>query len=157
MGGFGVQRRDIIEGFAAQVEKLASIFDRDLVQGLVGCIDDAGVLNIGCVLDRVAAFEVEMAKAALAGVEGKPGAEQQVDVPAPVAGKVLRVMRESAGAVQAGAPLLEVGDATALEIVVDVLTRDEALEVMISARDEGEEITDEEMAALLDAQAPTED
>lgn len=35
---------------------------------------------------------------------------------------------------------------------LEVLTRDEALEVMVSARDEGEAITDEEMAALLDAQ-----
>jgi HlyD family secretion protein len=37
---------------------------------------------------------------------------------------VLRVMQESEGVVQPGAPLLELGDPTALEIVVDVLTKD---------------------------------
>jgi len=40
---------------------------------------------------------------------------------------------------------------------LEVLTRDEALEVMVSARDEGELITDEEMAALLDAQEEPQD
>jgi HlyD family secretion protein len=72
---------------------------------------------------RVAAFEVEMAKAALAGSQdGEAG--QQIEVEAPVNGKVLRVMRQSAGAVQAGTALLELGEPHALEVVVDVLTRD---------------------------------
>jgi HlyD family secretion protein len=72
---------------------------------------------------RVAAFEVEMAKAALEGVTSK-GDGQRVDVRAPIGGKVLRVMRQDAGAVAAGTALLEVGDPKALEVVVDVLTRD---------------------------------
>lgn len=73
--------------------------------------------------NRVAAFEVEMAKAALAGSQNGDGG-QQVKVVAPVKGRVLRVMRQSAGAVQAGTPLLELGESQALEVVVDVLTRD---------------------------------
>jgi HlyD family secretion protein len=47
-----------------------------------------------------------------------------VTVVAPVAGRVLRVVRDSAGPVVAGAPLVELGDPRALEIVVDVLSSD---------------------------------
>jgi HlyD family secretion protein len=43
---------------------------------------------------------------------------------APTQGRVLRVVRESAGPITAGAPLLELGDPASLEIVVDVLSRD---------------------------------
>jgi HlyD family secretion protein len=39
-----------------------------------------------------------------------------------VDGVVLRVFTESAGVVQAGQPLLEIGDPASLEVVVDVLT-----------------------------------
>ncbi|WP_192035172.1 HlyD family efflux transporter periplasmic adaptor subunit [Halomonas sp. YLGW01] len=45
-------------------------------------------------------------------------------VTAPVSGVVLRVLRESAGVIPAGTPLLEVGDPTALEIIVDLLSED---------------------------------
>jgi HlyD family secretion protein len=41
-----------------------------------------------------------------------------------VRGQVLKVFQESAGVVQAGTPLLEVGDPRALEVVVDVLSTD---------------------------------
>lgn len=47
-----------------------------------------------------------------------------VAVRAPVAGVVLRVVTESAGPVLLGAPLIEIGDPSNLEIVVDVLTTD---------------------------------
>jgi HlyD family secretion protein len=71
---------------------------------------------------KVATEQVRAARAAL-GRE-RPTAAQWVDVLAPVSGRVLRVQQKSAGVVQAGAPLLEVGDPTALEIVVDLLTTD---------------------------------
>ncbi|RTR03870.1 efflux RND transporter periplasmic adaptor subunit [Halomonas nitroreducens] len=45
-------------------------------------------------------------------------------VTAPVDGVVLRVLRESAGVVDAGTPLLEVGDPRDLEIIVDLLSED---------------------------------
>lgn len=50
--------------------------------------------------------------------------DRHVDVLAPSTGQILRVEQKSAGVVQAGTPLLEVGDPNALEIVVDVLTTD---------------------------------
>ncbi|MCR9143215.1 MAG: HlyD family efflux transporter periplasmic adaptor subunit [bacterium] len=45
-------------------------------------------------------------------------------VRAPTGGSVLRVHREDAGPIEMGAPLLEIGDPTSLEIVVDLLTAD---------------------------------
>lgn len=47
-----------------------------------------------------------------------------VDIVAPVSGRVLRVLTESAQVVQAGTPLMEIGDPGNLEIVVDLLSRD---------------------------------
>ena len=72
---------------------------------------------------RVADHEVQMARAALGRMRNNSGGDQ-MDVPAPVAGKVLRVMREDEGVVAAGTALLELGDPAALEVVVDVLTAD---------------------------------
>jgi HlyD family secretion protein len=43
---------------------------------------------------------------------------------APVSGKILKVLQQSEGAVTAGTPLLELGDATQLEVIVDLLTED---------------------------------
>jgi HlyD family secretion protein len=42
----------------------------------------------------------------------------------PTAGSILRVHREDAGPIEMGAPLLEIGDPSSLEVVVDLLTAD---------------------------------
>ncbi|NQV61668.1 MAG: HlyD family efflux transporter periplasmic adaptor subunit [Alphaproteobacteria bacterium] len=55
-----------------------------------------------------------------------------VEVRAPVSGTILRVFRESEAVVQAGAPLVEIGDPTDLEIVVELLSTD-AVSVSIEA------------------------
>jgi HlyD family secretion protein len=73
--------------------------------------------------EKVAANELEAARAALASMSGK-GAGAKLTLSAPVRGQVLRVLTESAGVVQAGTPLLELGDPRALEVVVDVLSSD---------------------------------
>jgi len=68
-----------------------------------------------------AAAEVRAARAALgAGAAQGPG----VEVHAPTGGAVLRVLRESAGPVAAGTPLVELGDPSSLEIVLDLPTAD---------------------------------
>jgi HlyD family secretion protein len=74
---------------------------------------------------RVAEHEAQVAEAALGrlGAKGVHG-DEQLEVQAPVAGEVLKVFRESEGVVRSGATLLEIGDPSALEIVVDVLTGD---------------------------------
>ena len=68
--------------------------------------------------------EVDAARAALGGpsTSGALAAE----VIAPVSGRVLRVVRDSAGPVAAGQPLLELGDPRRLEVVIDVLSSDAA-------------------------------
>lgn len=75
---------------------------------------------------RVSEHELQMAESALGRVHGgdqqDPG--EQLEVTSPIAGRVLTVLQESEGVIPAGAPLLELGDPTALEIVIDVLTRD---------------------------------
>jgi HlyD family secretion protein len=74
---------------------------------------------------RVAEHEARVAEAALGrlGAKGVHG-DEQLEVQAPVAGEVLKVFRESEGVVRSGETLLEIGDPSALEIVVDVLTGD---------------------------------
>lgn len=47
-----------------------------------------------------------------------------VEVRSPVAGRVLRVVQESAAVLPAGAPLVEVGDPADLEVIVDLLSAD---------------------------------
>lgn len=58
--------------------------------------------------------------------ESQPGAKgcDCLAIRAPVSGLVLRVQHESEGVVEAGAPLLEIGDPENLEIVVDFLSSD---------------------------------
>ena len=77
---------------------------------------------------RAAEADVAAARAVLIGASsgGPPGAA--VIVRAPTAGRVLRVVQQSARVVQAGMPLLEIGDATGLEAVIDVLS-EEAVQI----------------------------
>ncbi len=54
------------------------------------------------------------------------GGKDDVIVKSPVAGKVLKVMLQSEGVVQAGTGLVEIGDPAGLEVVVDILTEEAA-------------------------------
>jgi len=56
---------------------------------------------------------------------GGPGSA--IEVKSPARGQVLRVLRESAGPVAAGAALVEVGNLEEIEIVADLLSSDAAL------------------------------
>ena len=75
---------------------------------------------------EVAQHEVEAAKTALRHSAAQPSgaARETVVVRATVDGQVLARPRQSEGVVEAGTPLLEVGDPRALEIAVDVLSAD---------------------------------
>lgn len=66
---------------------------------------------------------LESAEAALIEDGGRGGA-CCVEVRAPVSGRVLKVLAESERVVQAGTPLIELGNPADLEIVVDLLSRD---------------------------------
>ena len=73
---------------------------------------------------QAARAELARARAALAPANVKAG--QVTAVRAPAAGRILRVLRESAGPVVAGTPLLEIGDTNALEVRADLLSSDAA-------------------------------
>jgi len=70
-----------------------------------------------------AARNVEQAQASLIGADDAAGSEPTL-VRAPAGGRILRLYEECERAVAAGAPLLEIGDPSELEVVVDVLTED---------------------------------
>jgi HlyD family secretion protein len=74
--------------------------------------------------EQMASNEAQMAKAALRRFDPSQAPSDAFDVPSPAKGRVLRVVTESAGPVQPGTPLIELGDPTALEIVADVLSAD---------------------------------
>jgi HlyD family secretion protein len=82
---------------------------------------------------QMVAHEAAMASAALRRFDPASAAADVFEVGSPAQGRVLRVLHESAGPVQPGTPLLEVGDPDALEIVSDVLTAD-AVQVKPGAR-----------------------
>ena len=75
---------------------------------------------------EVAGYDLEAARTTLeysaASASGVPA--ERVAVRAPIDGRILKVQHECEGAVRTGQPLLEVGDPSALEIEVDVLSAD---------------------------------
>ncbi len=84
--------------------------------------------------EEIARFELEQAQAALLRTRPRddPKGDGQPDgnggwtftIYSPIKGQVLRVLQESSAVVNAGTPLLELGNARDLEAEVDVLSRD---------------------------------
>lgn len=74
--------------------------------------------------ERMAANEVDTVRAVLRRFDPASASNDSFDVCSPITGRVLRVLKESAGPVQAGTPLVELGDPGALELVSDVLSAD---------------------------------
>ncbi len=79
---------------------------------------------------RTARAELDRARAALrySAAEGTFDHARIVEVRTPVSGRVLRKQRESEGAVNAGDPLIDIGDPAELEVKVEVLS-DEAVNI----------------------------
>lgn len=74
---------------------------------------------------RAAEADVRQARAALIGRTGATAGV--VAVHAPSSGRVLRLTERSERIVEAGSPLMEIGDPASLEVVVDVLSSDGAM------------------------------
>lgn len=72
--------------------------------------------------EHIARHELAQARAALGALRSGSGAGFVLR--APVAGRVLKLHQSSEGPVATGAPLLEIGDVTKLEIVAELLTSD---------------------------------
>ena len=76
--------------------------------------------------EDIARFELEQARTALVPSRqaGDNAEDWRFQIESPISGKVLRVFQESSAVITPGAPLLEVGDPTALELEIDVLSSD---------------------------------
>lgn len=86
---------------------------------------------------RSADFGVQISdqELVMARMATRPGQAdgRSTTVPSPVDGQVLRVLNEGGGLVQAGTPIMEIGNPAALEVVIDVLTGD-ATRVKVGCR-----------------------
>lgn len=75
----------------------------------------------------MAEFELKQAEAGLIRATPNAGVSAEdwnFNIISPITGKVLRVLQESAATLTPGAPLIEVGDPTDLEMEIDVLSQD---------------------------------
>jgi HlyD family secretion protein len=71
--------------------------------------------------------ELQQARLAIRAFGAGGGSGQRSwAIKSPIAGKVLKISQQSEGLVQAGTPLLELGEPGDLEVVVDLLTEDAA-------------------------------
>ena len=75
---------------------------------------------------EVAHYELEAARTVVeySGVAASNVPAEKVEIRSPINGRILKVKRECEGPVQTGEPLLEIGDPTALEVEVDLLSAD---------------------------------
>jgi HlyD family secretion protein len=74
---------------------------------------------------QVARYELKAAQTVLEYSSSKTGAPaERVPVRSPITGKILKISHQCEGPVRTGDPLLEVGDTSALEVEVDVLSAD---------------------------------
>jgi len=74
---------------------------------------------------QVAASELKIARAGLISIETEPGKPRPlIELRSPVSGNVLRVLEKSERVVQAGTPILTLGEPGKIEIVADVLSTD---------------------------------
>lgn len=77
--------------------------------------------------EEIAEFELELSRSALLHTMPQVGGDElseHFEIRSPISGCVLRVLRESMMVVEPGAPLMELGDPTDLEVVIDVLSTD---------------------------------
>lgn len=76
---------------------------------------------------EIAEFERDLAEAALVrstGQNGDGSSAEHLTIKSPISGEVLRVFEENSRVVAPGTPLLEIGDASDLELEIDVLSVD---------------------------------
>jgi HlyD family secretion protein len=73
---------------------------------------------------HAAEHDLEQARAALAAVRPGAASARGFEVKSPISGRVLKVLQSSEVAVNQGAPLLELGDLSRLEVLVETLTTD---------------------------------
>jgi len=122
---------------AADLKRLRPLLEKGLVSRDV--YDKAVAQALTTAADKrsaqfsveVARYELEAARTALAhftdstdDAAADTEAAERVPIRSPIDGRVLKVIHEWEGPVRIGDPLLEVGDPSALEVSVDVLSAD---------------------------------
>lgn len=75
---------------------------------------------------ELAAASAEIAAARAVLGQGSKDSRKPIPVMAPASGRILRILRDSAGPIAGGMGLVEIGDPRAMEVVVDVLSADAA-------------------------------
>ncbi|MBI4327383.1 MAG: efflux RND transporter periplasmic adaptor subunit [Chloroflexi bacterium] len=103
-------------------EKTVSIQERETVQWR----EASAAKELAAAESALRQAEAELAEFASSHDGALSPVRSPTEVKAPAGGRVLRVFEESSRVVTAGAPLLELGDPSDLEIVVEVLSRDGA-------------------------------
>lgn len=116
------------EEAARQASRLNALYDKQLAP--LSAVDLAQT-NLETALARVMAARAAVARAQA----DRDGAKLRLDPPeakglrrlrAPAGGKILRVHIQSETAISAGAPILEIGDPSELEVVAEFLSADAA-------------------------------
>lgn len=118
---------------AEELAARAAISTRSLEKARLDVVTAEAALASAHATVEVRRRELESARAQLI----QPGEEVisqvgYIQVRAPASGRVLKILVESEQVVPAGAPLLEIGNPSDLEIVVDLLSRD-AVRVSVGA------------------------
>lgn len=103
---------------------------------------ESGKMQIDSAVAELAAAEAQLrplnaeitaAKAQTRESAPRPRSTVSIPVAVPAGGRVIRVIQESEGVVQPGTPLIEIGDANAIEVEVEVLSQD-AVQMMPGTR-----------------------
>ncbi len=124
-GDLPAQRLDKTRTEIARAESAVQVAKRTVESYRMQIDSAAAELEAAQAQLRPLNAEIGAAKAQLRGTTARPGAESEsIPVTIPAGGRVIRVIQESEGVVQPGAPLIEIGDANAIEVEVEVLSQD---------------------------------
>jgi HlyD family secretion protein len=108
---------------AERLSRQGTISDRALDKARLDVATAAAALDSARASLAVREKELQRAEAALIENEASEG-PCCTEIKAPVTGRILRVLTESEQVVQAGTPLVEIGDPADIEIMAEVLSRD---------------------------------
>lgn len=107
-----------------ELGKLQSVAENERDQARANADAKAALQRSAQFAVEVSRHELEVARTALKYAGSSELPAERLAVTTPVAGRVLKLYQESEGVVNAGQPLLEVGNPAQLEVVVEVLSAD---------------------------------
>ncbi len=122
------EQQSLAEKTLDRLQRLGStVAQQDLESAETDYRSYVATVSAACLATQIADFQWQQAQAALLHLRSDEATRTNYgsglfQVQSPVSGKVLRVMQESSSVVQAGTPLLELGNPADLEIEVDVLS-----------------------------------